>query len=84
MFSISSEMNDFPSNFGDKTLCTMGCLEILNSEHVTVCPELTNKGSNSVEYKNILKGSMKLKILTYKQFKENNEKRIKLLRDSVI
>ena len=24
MFSIRSEMNDFPSHFGDKTLCTMG------------------------------------------------------------
>ena len=43
MFSISSEMNDFPSNVGDKTLCTIGCLEILNSEHVTMCPGLTNK-----------------------------------------
>ena len=68
MFLIRSKMNEFPSNFGDKTLCTMGCLEILNSEHVTVCPELTNKGNNSVEYKNILKGSMK-------QFKENNEEK---------
>ena len=44
-------MNDFPSNFGDKTLCTIGCLEILNSEHVTMCPGLTNKWSNSLEYK---------------------------------
>ena len=45
IFSIRSEMNDFPSNFGNKTLCTMGCLEVLNSEHVTTCPRLTEKGN---------------------------------------
>ena len=84
IFSIRSEMNDFPSNFGNKTLCTMGCLEVLNSEHVTSCPRLTEKGNKIPEYNNILKGSMKLKLITYKQFKENNTKRINQLRDSVV
>ena len=64
IFSIRSELNDFPSNFGNKTLCTTGCLEVLNSEHVTTCPELTETGNINLEYNNLLKGSMKLKILT--------------------
>ena len=74
MFSIRSEMNDFPSKFYDKTVCTMGCLEILNS----VCPELTNKGSNSVNIKiKNIERKHKFKILTHKQLKENNEKKNK-------
>ena len=83
-YSIRSEMNDFPSNYGNKTFCTMGCLEILNSEHVTMCPRINEKGKTIFEYKNILNGSMKMKILTYKQFKENIITRINQLRDSVI
>ena len=43
MFSIRSEINDFPSKFGDKTLCTMGYLEILNSVHVAVSMPRINK-----------------------------------------
>ena len=39
IFSIRSEMNDFPSNYCNKTLCTMGCLDMLNSEHVTLWPK---------------------------------------------
>ena len=35
MFSIWSE---FPINIGDKTVCIMGCLDSLNSDHVTKCP----------------------------------------------
>ena len=46
IFSIRSEMNDFPSNYGNKTLCTMGCLEILNSEYVTICPRINKKRKN--------------------------------------
>ena len=51
-----SEMNEFPSNFGTKkTMCTMGCLEIVNSAKVTICPILTNTESNNLKFQNILK-----------------------------
>ena len=46
IFSIRSEMIDFPSNYGNKTLCTIGCLEILNSEYVTICPRINKKRKN--------------------------------------
>ena len=83
MFLIRSEMNDFPSNFGNTTMCTMGCLEILNIEHVITCPRLTETGKTISKYNNILNGSMKLKLIIYNNFEENNTKRINLLRDSV-
>ena len=59
IFSIRSEINEFPNHFGDKTLCTMGCLEILNSDHVTIYPRLKNKGSSNLDFKNIFKEIMK-------------------------
>ena len=54
------------------------------SSSLSETKKLNEKGKMIFEYKNILIGSMKLKILTYKQFKENNITKTYQLRDSVI
>ena len=43
LFHISSEMNDLPFNYGNKTICDKGCKEILNNKHFLYCPLSDNK-----------------------------------------
>ena len=52
LFLIRSEMNELPCNFGNPTLCELGCSQVLNSEHINLCPTLNQKGY--LHYKSIL------------------------------
>ena len=81
LFLIRSEMNELPCNFGNPTLCKLGCSQVLNSEHINSCPKLNKK--EALQYENILNGTMNQKVLVLKKVQDNNEIRINKLRDSV-
>ena len=83
IFQIRSEMDDYPSNFGNKTKCDLGCFETLNSEHILVCSILNEKETNFLRFEHILKGTMNEKLHIFRKIQHNNEKRKHLLRDSV-
>ena len=74
IFSVRTEMDDFPCNFGNVTNCDMGCKEVLNSEHLLTCFEI-NKEETTFKFENILKGTMKQKVLIIKKIQENKEKK---------
>ena len=62
MFAYRCEMNDLPFNYGNKTMCEMGCHEqILNNEHLLNCPTI-NGNNIKVNLKEILNESNKEKI----------------------
>ena len=81
LFLIRSVMNELPCNFGNPTLCDLGCSQVLNSEHINSCPKLNQK--EALPYENILNGKMNQKVLVLKKIQENNAIRITKLRDSV-
>ena len=59
-FSLRTEMNEIPNNFGFKQVCEMGCSNsLLDNEHILNCPKITVKLSN---LNNIFNGSLKKKI----------------------
>ena len=61
IFSVRTELEDFPCNFGNKTNCDMECKEVLNSEHLLTCVEI-NKEDTILKSEIILKGTMKQKV----------------------
>ena len=62
MFAIRCEMNDLPSNFGNKTICEMGCQnQMINSEHMLSCPVL-NISTKKIYFLQILNVTNKQKI----------------------
>ena len=77
------EFCDYPSNFGNKTKCDLGCPETLNSKHMLVCSKLNEQGSNYLIFELILEGTMNEKLIIFHRIKENIEKKKHLLRDSV-
>ena len=83
LFSIRSEMNNLPCNFGKETQCEQGCYEVLNSEHIYSCTKLNKQKIPINNYENILKGTMNQKVEVLKKIQENNLIRMQKLRDSV-
>ena len=83
IFLMRSEMDDYPSNFGNKTKCDLGCPETLNSKHMLVCSKLNEEGSSNLKFELILEGTMNEKLNIFHRIKENIEKKKHLLRDSV-
>ena len=77
MFAIRCEMNDLPSNYGNKTNCEMGCTDqIMNNEHILICPVL-NCSPKKLKISNILNGTNKQKIQILKTLtEEKNTSRI--------
>ena len=45
-------MNDLPFNYGNKTLCDRGCLQLMDNQHFICCPLITEEN----EYDRILNG----------------------------
>ena len=83
MFAIRCEMNELPSNYGDKTNCEMGCqAQVMNNEHILDCPKLSCDASRMNLIK-IFNGNNKQKLKTLNKFKENSKRRTEYLRDSV-
>ena len=81
MFAIRCEMNELPSNYGEKTNCEMGCkASVVNNEHILNCPELN---ANIINITEIINGNNKRKLKTLNKFKENMHRRTEYLRDSV-
>ena len=75
-------MDDFPCNFGNKTICNMGCKDILNSEHLLRCPAI-NQEKNEYDFKNILQGTMKQKVIILKKIQKNKEKKKKITNSGI-
>ena len=43
LFAARTEMNENPYNFGNKTLCEMGCKEAETNKHILVCLQRNNE-----------------------------------------
>ena len=84
IFLIRSEMDDYPSNFGNKTKCDLGCPETLNSEHLFVCSKLNEKVLNYLKFEHILEGRMNEKLHTFPKIKENIGKKKLLIQLKII
>ena len=76
-------MDDYPSNFGNKTKCDLGCFETLNSEHILVCSIPNDEETNFLINEHILKGTMNEKLHIFGKIQHNNEKRKHLLRVTI-
>ena len=85
MFSLRTEMNDIPSNFGNQTQCEMGCNKILTNKHIFNCEILNSNQTNTLEYTNILNGNLnqKIEILTKMKLNITKMKQMNKLSDSV-
>ena len=81
IFSLRTDMNEIPNNFGKKEIYEIGCSNsLLDNEHILNCSTISVKSHN---FNDILNGSLKKKIETLKIYQENQEKRRKHLQDSV-
>ena len=81
IFSLRTEMNEIPNNFGFKQVCEFGCSNsLLDNEHILNCPKIAVKLNN---FNDILNDSLKKKIEILRIYQENKEKRRKSLQDSV-
>ena len=74
MFSLRCEMNDIPYNYGNRTYCETGCGQILNNEHLLMCPIFNEGHENKYTYINFLNGTLFQKIEIFKKIKEITEK----------
>ena len=85
MFSLRTEMNEIPSNYGTQTNCIAGCNTILTNIHIFRCEILNNKQTNNLDYTYILNGNINQQIEVLKHMKANIIKMNQLeinLRDS--
>ena len=81
MFAVGTEMNENPFNFGYKTQCEEGCPEAQDNPHILNCRK-SYQNTTIVKYKDILNGSLSLKIQTFRKFQQQLIARKHLL-DSV-
>ena len=81
LFSVRTEMNDNPFNYGGKDLCNLGCQEFQNNSHILSCLRV-NEDTQIFKYEDFLNGPLKLKVQIFEKFKENLIRR-EQLRDSV-
>ena len=81
LFSVRTEMNDNPFNYGEKNLCNLGCQELQNNSHILSCLRV-NEDTQIFKYEDFLNGPLKLKVQIFEKFKENLIRR-EQLRDSV-
>ena len=61
LFSVRSEMNENPFNYGEKIPCSFGCIEEQNNSHLLSCIR-TNKKKEILDYEDLLNGPLQLKI----------------------
>ena len=77
LFAIRTEMNFNPYNFGNKIPCEKGCQEEQTNKHIFDCLKSENE-KHEFEYENLLNGTLKQKIQTFKTFQKKNENRTQL------
>ena len=78
IFSLRTEMNSNPYNFGKKTSCEIGCPEEQNNQHIFYCSKV-NIEENKLIFEHILNGSTFEKVNVLRKFQENMKKRNHLL-----
>ena len=66
-----------PNNFGRKEYCEKGCQEEQSNFHIFNCFIITNEETEE-KYENILNGTLKQKIQTFRKFREKNKNRTQL------
>ena len=69
MFAVRTEMNENQFNFRNKIQCEVGCPEAQDNPHILNCRK-TNQNRRIFEYKDILNGSLNLKIQTFRIFQQ--------------
>ena len=77
IFALRTEMNFNPYNFGNKIRCEMGCQEEQTNNHIFDCLKANNE-ETELKFENVLNGTLKQKILTFRKFQENNINRTQL------
>ena len=71
MFSLSIEINEIPSNFGNQTNCIEGYNTILTNKSIFSCDMLNKKQTNNLEYTNIFNGNLNQQIELLKHMRAN-------------
>ena len=77
LFALRTEMNMNPNNFGRKIYCEKGCQEEQSNFHIFNCFIITNEETEE-KYENILNGTLKQKIQTFRKFREKNKNRTQI------
>ena len=84
MFSLRTEMNSNPYNFGNKENCELGCLIPQDNEHYLNCNILNEGIENDMRYSEFLNGPLETKIRILRKIQENKKKKGSHLQDSII
>ena len=84
MFSLRTEMNSNPYNFGNKENCELGCLIPQDNEHYLNCNILNEGIENDMKYSEFFNGPLETKIRILRKIQENKKKKESHLRDSII
>ena len=74
MFSLRTEMNSNPYNFGNKENCELGCLIPQDNEHYLNCNILNEGIENDIKYSEFLNGPLETKIRISRKIQENKTK----------
>ena len=77
LFALRTEMNFNPFNFGNKICCEKGCKEEQSNNHIFDCLKGNNQ-ETELKFEDILNGTLKQKMLTFRKFQENNINRTQL------
>ena len=73
MFSLRTEMNSNPYNFGNKENCELGCLIPQDNEHYLNCNILNEGIENDMKYSKFLNGPLETKIRILRKILENKK-----------
>ena len=78
MFSLRTEMNSNPYNFGNKENCELDCLIPQDNEHYLNCNILNEGIENDMKYSKKFNGPLETKIRILRKIQENKKRRKKV------
>ena len=74
IFSLRTEMNDLPCNFGNQELCYFGCQEVMSNQHIMVCPKGNSDNTHNIKYEYLLDGNVAEKKEAMGRYKDNEKR----------
>ena len=80
IFAMKNRMIQIPNNFknnDNQSKCPCGCIE--DMKHIYECEILNENEKPNIQYEKIFNGNIKQQIEVYRKFKQNMEKREKLM-----
>ena len=73
IFSLRTEMNNLPCNYGKPEICYFGCQEAMSNEHIILCPVVNLENPHTLKYEYLLNGNITEKIEALNKFKGNDK-----------